>query len=364
LIVPLLVQRRQTTIDSRTKAEADVAIGHTYTVPIVFSVCAASAVVMGQWLVDARESLLWMFLLPCLVWHALAVATMRGIGRPVLAGCLDGWGRFLVATVALLAVMNIAHRGLDSSDALLIGAVASAFAGLVGMAAGFSPIARLVSAEPKKYSPASKFVQRSSPFMISALGLAVLTTSDIIVAGFLLPLADVGYYKVAVQLSVVLVISTTVLGAAFSERFAHMWQPGSETVVLVLVRRLRALTFAIAIVVAVPMAMLGEHVIRILFGSEYLEALPILIILLIYRVIDSYFGPIISVLNSVGQQHYVSIVMLQSALLAVVLQIALSLTLGVVGLALGTALAGIVVKSRLWLEWRRMNCGRSLSVGN
>jgi O-antigen/teichoic acid export membrane protein len=353
-LVPYLVQRRYALGRAAPAHSFEVCIWQTYAIPLLFSLAAGSVVAAVSMMMNGQQTALWALLLPCLVLHAVAIATARGLGRPLIAGALDGWGRFAVSSFAIVVAVSVADAHPDAENALFIAAQATVLAGVIALVLSVRTLRELQSAEPDSCVKFAVVTKRAAPFLWSSLGLAVLTTSDAIIAGIFLPLEHVGFYKLAVQLSVVLVAATTVLGAAFSERFATLWQGGDQNALAELLGRLSLLTFSIALAVAIPILLLRDWLVITLFGADYLESTPILMILLAYRVVDSYFGPVITVLNSIGRQHFVSVVMLQSAVLAVVAQIALSAIFGVLGLAMATAASGIALKGRLWVEWRRV----------
>lgn len=287
------------------------------------------------------------FLVPLLALISLQVSAMHGLGRVVLGTASESVLLYAVFLAILLIAPPLLGVGVTTTTALGFHA-AAAGAALAGGAF------LLWRATPNAVAAAApRFEARA--WMTSALPLAVTNgmhfvnaNADLVVLSILASSADVGAYRVAMQISQIAYFGLNAVNSVVAPRFARLAH-GDHTVRL---RRLVTVgsrsVFLMSFAVLIFMAVLGPRFLRSTFGEEFLPAYTPLMILLAGQLANAYFGSVGVLLNMTGHERANARIVTIAAAVNVCLNIGLIPIFGMVGAAVATALTSLVWNIALW----------------
>ncbi|WP_224268026.1 flippase [Haloprofundus salinisoli] len=165
---------------------------------------------------------------------------------------------------------------------------------------------------------------------------------DVLIIGFFLTQAHVGAYEIAWRITgMVIMLSNSVASAIFPQ--LSKW---SATEMTAKVEQLLPYTFISSAVIIIPGfvggTLLSTHILRILFGQEYVIASGVLSLLLLEKVFEGGQNMISSTLRGLNRPDLLAKASLIAQIANVVLNLALISTFGLIGAAVGTLLASLI----------------------
>lgn len=213
-------------------------------------------------------------------------------------------------------------------------------AALVALAVSARVLNRLLPSETSatvaRYR-AWRWMKNSLPFILIGGAGVINSQTDIIMLGWFRSAAEVGAYRVAAQGAVLVAFFVNAAGSALAPSFAKVY----STEGLARLRRLYRNTTIVVIVLSLPVALVftlfGERLITFVFGHEYAPAALPLSILAVGYMLNAVFGPVGTLLAMVGRERIAAKLLSLSALLNVILNLALIPPYGVEGGAIATA---------------------------
>lgn len=184
------------------------------------------------------------------------------------------------------------------------------------------------------------------PLCISSLAIMVAVQGDLWVVGAMLGERDAAIYGAALRL---LALMTMVHGLAVSvvqSSVAELYGKGELKRLENLVQAASLVTCVVAGGVLVVLAIVGKSLIYLVFGSDYLKAYPVLMILAGGQFLGILFGMAGMVLMMTGHQRIMMWIIISNALVGLLAAITISPYWGIYGVAAtwgGTALSqGII----------------------
>jgi len=192
---------------------------------------------------------------------------------------------------------------------------------------------------------AKSLLKNSWPLFLAGITGVIYLRIDQVMIKSMLGDSDVGYYSVAVRLVELwyflpMVICSAVFPAIIKAKEI------SEELYLMRLKKMFAIMFWLAIAIALPISFFGKYIIFVLYGSEYSQATPILMIY-IWRTIFCFVGVASSsYLVSENLQKYSLIFSFIGAVVNVIMNYILINQIGVTGsawAALGTNLSIVYI---------------------
>lgn len=247
---------------------------------------------------------------------------------------------YLLRQGLIMAAMLIAvglGAPAEARVAVLCTLIATAVA--VGVQAGLLVLhlRRILSPGPRRYAW-RRWFRACLPIAASDLASAGFNFVDVVVLSLLAPPATVGLYFAATRIQQFVVFVHFAATAATAQRFTAAHAAGDAAGLAALVRMQARLTLAATILVGVAVLSAAPLLLG-LFGPEFRDSLPILAVLVAGSVCASAFGPGEDLLNMLGGERLAALVTVLMLGLAAILCLALVPALGVLGAALGMALA-------------------------
>lgn len=200
--------------------------------------------------------------------------------------------------------------------------------------------------------PARGFQKRALPFLMMGAASTITQQIDTLIVSATMGNSETALYRVASQAATLTWFGVQILQSIASPFFARLYQQGD----LATLRRLYMWTTALAVASAAPVlalfVFLGQPLIELTFGPEYVGAQPMMIVLSAGYLINVSCGPAGSLLAMTGHERWASRAYLLLSALAVLIALVLVGRVGPMGVALGIAFgtAGYHIVLRIYMR--------------
>lgn len=311
-------------------------------------------IVYGERLSPTKLTCMWLglILVPVLSFGSLRDAMLRGLRKVLLGQLSQPIIRPLILLCALLLLWQLGVA-LDSPVrvmALHIMSVALAFLCGLFLFLKNKP-SELRGAEPRFKS--AIWLKSSIPFGMTAALQLINGRTDILTLGFFHADADVGIYRVSVQLAAVVVFAMQAVNAIQGPHIAHLYANGDMQKLQTMITRTAQVMLMFAVPVVIVIVLFGEFIITTVFGPEYERAYIPLVILCAGQLVNAAMGSVGSLLNMTGHERDTTTSVLVGAIVNVVLNLSLVPKWGITGAAIATSATLIVWNLIMWHKVRR-----------
>ena len=275
---------------------------------------------------------------------SLIKAILIGSGRMHLVNAIE-----LVTTLVNAALVVIL---LEAGLGLMGMAIATAVTMLLGPLVMLPLAIRLtpgLSVSPRLFSRSRvrELLGFSVYFFIANVAVLIILRLDPVVIKMFLPLTAVAIYAVGAKIAEY----TYLLNKQFSNALMPLVSQSKGAGDTATVRRILVDGTRFLLAIAVPFIVLllfyAEPFVLLWMGEEFAESVPVLRILLLAMLFASVQLNAANVLGMTGKHRFVAFAMGGSALLNLVVSIILVQFLGLIGIALGTLIATLVVEFAL-----------------
>ncbi|WP_291730360.1 oligosaccharide flippase family protein [Leisingera sp. F5] len=165
--------------------------------------------------------------------------------------------------------------------------------------AGFSGPATAARALVRPAAAQSKTYIAYAVLMILGLQL------NLLLVGVLLQAEQVSYYNLADKAAQFAALPVGILELLMATRVVSLYAQGNLTALRKLYLTLTLAGFAAALLIAAPLFVFGEEIIRLLLGQTYASGIyPVLLLLLAAQLLRAAFGPLTVMLLMTGHQAY------------------------------------------------------------
>lgn len=179
-------------------------------------------------------------------------------------------------------------------------------------------------------------------YFLSSVSGQVYQWMDVAIIGLFLTYADVGAYEVAWEVTLLVLLVSKTLSITL---FPQMSQWSSEAAV----DRIEAVVpeaIGVALFLSIPafvgVFVLNYEVLATVFGSEYTIAAGVLVVLMVEKVFQSVNDVLGSTLRGIDRVDLVARAVVVTIAINLVLNVALVLTVGLLGAAIATTTAAVV----------------------
>jgi O-antigen/teichoic acid export membrane protein len=285
--------------------------------------------------------------IPLSALAALRGASLRGL-RKVIQGQLPEQVLKPALFIVMLAVVSLTgFTQLTAESAMMLNALSAGLAFVFGAWL-------LWRTKPKQLTSVTREYERKAwtssvvPFAFLS-GLAVIVTqTDIVMLGLMKTSADVGVYKVASQgagLAALGIVAVSMVAMPYMSRLANSNDvDGLEKIV----QKSARLSLFFSIIITALFAVIGDQLINVVFGSDYVVAYLPLLLLALGHVFHAGFGQGGILLNMCGYEKGTLITLILSALLNIVLNFMFIPVWGVHGAATATLISVLFRKLVIW----------------
>lgn len=291
---------------------------------------------------------------PAFTLAFLLAGFMKGIGRPATACLLENGSISLAAAGVLLAL----HWAIPAVGVIAIGWAFAVAAWLVVLQGAWQLLAwqrgREQPWEDAECVSRQVFNRSSRAFFVLNLAEFLQTVVSIWIAGFLLTSSELGLFKSAQQMALLIMFILMVINAIFPPRFARLYHEGNHQGLARLARQGALLGTLLAsplllVCLVVPQWVLGW------MGDEFVQAAPLLRIIAVAQLVNVATGSVGFLLNMTGHEALMRNIALSANAIGIGLFMILIPLFDELGAAL--ALASVLVLQNviaLLFVWRRL----------
>lgn len=291
---------------------------------------------------------LWaLALVPLIALGDLRSAALRGLQRVVAGQVPELLIRPGVFALLLGATALMQGTSLSAQNAMALYVVSSALA--FGVGAWL-----LWKSTPTYVRQAIPRVENRS-WLWSALPLALISGMQLInqqaavlLQGFFLPDAEIGIYRVAVQVSALASFGLLATNTVLSPRFAALHAQGETVKLQRLVTISARAILGFNLILTIGFVLAGQSFLRLAFGTSYETAYVPLLILLGGQLINSVAGSVGVLLNMTGYEQDTAKGMGLAAVLNLTLNLLLIPRWGIAGSSIATTASLIIWNVILW----------------
>jgi O-antigen/teichoic acid export membrane protein len=247
---------------------------------------------------------------------------------------------------------------VSSTQAMMLHSVAA----MLAFAAG---AVLLTQARPLPMRVPGPLRMKRREWAIALLPLSALAavqivnqSADLIMLGIFRADMEVGIYRIAVSSATLAAIGLTAMGLVLAGDIAHALAEKDRVTLQRMLSTAALICTALTGMVLAGFALVGEHMLGLIFGPDYIGAYPALIILTLGQLVNGFFGVNANVLNMAGLERRTLTAFSISVGINIILNIALIPRFGGVGAATATlastaiwnVLCWFFVKSQLGLD--------------
>jgi O-antigen/teichoic acid export membrane protein len=301
--------------------------------------------------VKLRCMMLGLALVPLVSLGALRGGMLRGL-RKVLLGQLPEQIVRPLSLAVLVVLLWAAGRPVDSPVTVMyaqIAATAIAFAVGLYFFVRHRP-AELLEAVPQYRT--REWLKSSIPFGLSAALLLINGRTDVLILGIFRADAEVGIYRVASQIALLVIFGLQAVNAIQGPHIARLYATGDMKRLQKMVTRSSQAILLIAAPMVLVIVLLGRFIISTFFGVEYVGAYVPLVILCAGQLVNASMGSVASLLNMTGHERDTMRIIFIGAAVNVSLNFLLTPRWGMTGAAISTSATLIVWNLLMWRKVR------------
>ena len=182
-------------------------------------------------------------------------------------------------------------------------------------------------------------LKKSSPMMISSIVLFSLNWSDILMIGMLKGQDEVGNYQAAFKIASLTLLIILVSNIVVAPKISEMFSQNKIAVLFSFLRKVTKYTTILTLIISIPFLIFPGVVMNSFFGEAFKVSGPILIILSIANIINTFFGPIAQVMNMTKHQLAFQYITILTVLINIVLNIIFIEKYGALGCSMSTLIS-------------------------
>lgn len=266
-------------------------------------------------------------------------AIINGYERPGTAQLIS---LLIVPLLALIIVVVLLFIGFVITPYLLI--ITLIYSSILAVIIGFFTVRKSVNvnyALIKNYKVKS-WGRALLPFSIMAIITTLNTEMASVVIGFIVDSSSVAYFKVAMQAMAVISLGLSSINAVIMPKVSRYYKQGRVQDVQCLVTKSVRVNCISTIPVILMLIFFGDDIILLLFGSQYVDAYPIMVILGFGQIVNVIMGSVGVLLNMTGNEKKVIKTLTVSLLVNVILIVSLTPILGAAGAAYGVSISMVI----------------------
>jgi O-antigen/teichoic acid export membrane protein len=296
---------------------------------------------------------LWgLLLVPLLSIQGIISAILRGL-QNVISGkiaelvILPVTFLFLVGGFALFSKTNI-----DPNIAFVFQTLSMILGLLITSLVLFRSFGKIATSKARAKASLEIFKSAKWFFLMDGL-MTLLKRAPILLVGIVLSFADVGVFKIALQMAGLAEFGLRVMIPVLSPEIARLNINSDIGVLQKLATSTTRIIIILNFLVIVVFILFGKYFLHLAFGPEYSSAYEVLMILLVGQLVNSFTGAVETFLIMTGSERETVKSRAISLVVMVVLILTLSPLIGARGAAIGLSLAMIIWNVLLWVKlWR------------
>jgi O-antigen/teichoic acid export membrane protein len=293
-----------------------------------------------------------LILIPLISLSNLRSAMLRGLGHDVLGQLPENAIRPTLFALALLIIFLLPRAPMSVVDAF----VAQLFAVAMATAFGFVTLWKLAPREARITADRSQ--KRSwyvATFNIGIIsGLVLINNSvDIIMLGLWKTDADVGIYRLASTVGALVALGLQTMNMYAMPHLTRSLASGEKAELTRIVRHSTQISLGFGAVSFAGILLLGAPTLTLVFGGDFRDAFPVLLVLALGHITNAFFGPAHTLLIMAGQERLTAQLTGIGAVANVAMNALLIPSHGPIGAAIASAVTLVITKlMAFFFVWR------------
>lgn len=279
---------------------------------------------------DYLNLAIWLVLFKAVVLHNSAV--INGLNRTLLSQFII---HFLLPLSLLLVFISAITLGFDItlSSLFKLNVISHFFVMVVVVLVTAKLIYKHVS-KVSHYISIKDWYASLMPFTFIAITNTFNAELGSVLLGSMSTHESVSYFKVGMQASGVLIIVTSAMNSILMPRISKLYMSGELDKTQHLLTRAVRISSLFSLFGMIVLFIYGEYAIELLFGEEFVNAYPVLLLLCGSQLVNACSGSVGVTLNMCGFEKETLRIMILSLLLNVVMMLILVPIYGHMGAAL------------------------------
>lgn len=306
----------------------------------------------------AYATLVSLVLIPVVGLSTIRSAVLKGLGRVLVGQIPDLILRPLLLIVFVL--LTFQFHSVSPELSLLLHGLAAFFAFLVGAIVLVRVAPAAVLRGVPDYSDKPEW--KRSVYSISLVsGVQVLNANaGVLVLGAFGTPDEVGVFKVAFTCALLLMFGRTAVLAVIQPYLARYFYGNQLQKLRFVVASVSAFSFSVMVPALLAVYYWGDSIVSAIFGSEYIAATVLILVLSVGQMVNSYFASVGSLLMMSGNERRVVVALVFTTVLFIPILILAARTNGAVGVATVISAQIAVLHVIYWLVALRkthIDCG-------
>ena len=290
----------------------------------------------------------WAFLfIPFMCLSNLRGAALRGLHKVVIGQLPEFFIRPALFFTFLCIAGFFLHQRLTPPQAMALNVFSAVLAFIIGTWVLWKNTPLSIYKATPVYD-GKKWLSSFLPLAFTAGMWVINSQADIVMLGIFKPPAEVGIYRVAVQIALVASFGLQAVNMVVAPRFATFYTKREMDRLQRLVTRSAQIVLAFNLLVTSFFVIFGKAFLDMVFGKEFITAYIPLLILLIGQLVNSAAGSVGFLLNMTGHERDTARGMTLAAGINIMLNFSLIPSLGPKGAAIATAISMITWNVILW----------------
>ena len=290
----------------------------------------------------------WAFLfIPFMCLSNLRGAALRGLHKVVIGQLPEFFIRPALFFTFLCIAGFFLHQRLTPPQAMALNVFSAVLAFIIGTWVLWKNTPLSIYKATPVYD-GKKWLSSFLPLAFTAGMWVINSQADIVMLGIFKPPAEVGIYRVAVQIALVASFGLQAVNMVVAPRFATFYTKREMDRLQRLVTRSAQIVLTFNLLVTSFFVIFGRTFLNLVFGKEFIIAYIPLLILLIGQLVNSAAGSVRVLLNMSGYEKDTAVGMVLAASVNIILNFLLIPKWGANGAAIATTVSMIIWNIILW----------------
>ena len=268
--------------------------------------------------------------------NQVRMGSLRGLKRVILSQLPET----LIRPAFTVTMIAILYWGVKYPISAKTGIIVNLFSLSIVFILGLWWLWKAVPEEAKNVTStydSKKWIKESLPFFLLG-GIAIINTKlSVVIVGVFRPVEEVGFYRIAVTASTIISFLLMAVNMTIAPLISELYYGGKKDQLQRILTKTVRFIFIIGLMISIGYWVLGNFLISLFYGHEYLPAYLPLVILSFGQLVNVGAGSVGNVLNMTGYQNDTVKGQVIAAISSVALNILLVPKYGLNGAAVATA---------------------------
>jgi len=199
----------------------------------------------------------------------------------------------------------------------------------------------------------------SLPMLLSASMHFFIAQTGVIILGMFRTESEVGHYFIAVRLATMAAYVLFAVNSLAAPKFAQLYHSGKMDDLFHVAKKSSKLIFWTTTPILLVLIVLGKPILAFFFGESFVGVYPVMILVVFGQFVNSISGPTNNFLDMIGYQRVFMRIIVLSAVINVILNLALVPFFGIYGAAF-TIMISLAFWNTCTLIYIKMKFGRTI----